>query len=221
MMGRKYFCNDVIYTIFKKHYCPVCETQLSRIKVSKIVNSKSPEAKNYDFSGGDGFMVGDVEFVWDEFYCETCDKTISIDEMKRIERTARFSMHIREVFDFLITDYGLEYKHQEFINAYDGNWTVQAYSFYNNSGCFTIHNLVQRDELDFYYSPKFSQELSELCGKGVNICTIEPEIWDKHTKIWRFKRPFFWLNNNKVLSVFAEVLKTHLSKNKEFFGIQI
>ena len=91
MMGRKYFCNDVIYTIFKKHYCPVCETQLSRIKVSKIVNSKSPEAKNYDFSGGDGFMVGDVEFIWDEFYCETCDKTISIDETKRIERTARFS----------------------------------------------------------------------------------------------------------------------------------
>ena len=86
MMGKKYFNDDVIYTVFKKHFCPTCGTQLSRIKVSKIVNSKSPEAKQYDFSGADGFMVGDVEFIWKEFYCEKCEKGITVNEMKRIER---------------------------------------------------------------------------------------------------------------------------------------
>ena len=86
MPGKKYFNNDVIYTIFKKHYCPKCKTKLTRIKTSKIVNSKSPEAKNFDFSLGDGFMVGDVEFIWKEFYCPICGKRITIDEMKRIEK---------------------------------------------------------------------------------------------------------------------------------------
>ena len=86
MMGRKYFNDDVIYTVFKKHFCPTCGTKLSRITTSKIVNSKSPEAKQYDFSGNDGFMVGDVEFIWKEFYCEKCEKRITVNEMKRIER---------------------------------------------------------------------------------------------------------------------------------------
>ena len=89
IVGRKYFNNDVIYTIFKKHYCPECGTKLIRIKNSKTVNSKSPEAKNYDFSLGDSFMVGDVEFIWKEFYCPICKKRIPIDEMRRIEKRQR------------------------------------------------------------------------------------------------------------------------------------
>ena len=60
--------------------------QLARVKTSIIVNSRSPEAKNYDFTLGDSFMVGDVEFIWKEFYCPTCKKRISIDEMRRIEK---------------------------------------------------------------------------------------------------------------------------------------
>ena len=31
-------------------------------------------------------MVGDVEVIWKEFYCPTCKKRISIDEMRRIEK---------------------------------------------------------------------------------------------------------------------------------------
>ena len=91
MIGRRYFNNDVIYTMLKKHYCPECGTKLTRIKISKIVNSKSPEAKNYDFTLGDSFMVGDVKFVWKEFYCPTCKKRMPIDEMKRIEKQQKDS----------------------------------------------------------------------------------------------------------------------------------
>ena len=34
---------------FKKHHCPACNALLTTIKVSKIVNSKSEEAKNFGF----------------------------------------------------------------------------------------------------------------------------------------------------------------------------
>lgn len=130
-------------------------------------------------------------------------------------------MNVEEIFDFLIKDYNFSYKYQKFVNCYEGNWIVQTYSFYNNSGCFTIHFLPQRNELDFYYSSRFSTEHKKLCERIVDICSIEPDIWNKYTKIWIFKRPFFWWNNNKVLYTFAEALKTHLDKSKDFFGIQI
>lgn len=74
VVGKKYVNNAIFYTIFKKNYCPACGTKLTRVKTSKIVNSKSPEAKNYDFTLGDSFMVGNVEFIWKEFYCPTCKK---------------------------------------------------------------------------------------------------------------------------------------------------
>lgn len=46
IVGKKYSNNAIFYTVFKKHYCPVCGTKLTRIKTSKIVNSKSPEAND-------------------------------------------------------------------------------------------------------------------------------------------------------------------------------
>ena len=89
IVGKKHVNNAIFYTIFKNHYCPACGTKLTRVKTSKIVNSRSPEAKNYDFTLGDSFMVGDVEFIWKEFYCPTCKKRIPIDEMRQIEKGQR------------------------------------------------------------------------------------------------------------------------------------
>ncbi|MBO5785685.1 MAG: hypothetical protein J6R45_00015 [Clostridia bacterium] len=83
--GKKYINEDIIYTVFKKHYCPDCKVRLKRIEVSKIVNSKSPEAKKYDLSMGDTFMTGDIEVVWKEFQCPNCLRIISVKQMKRIE----------------------------------------------------------------------------------------------------------------------------------------
>ncbi len=57
--------------------------------VSKIVNSKSPEAKDYDFSVGDTFFVGDVEFRTRYFYCPNCLLDISFQEMKKFEKGER------------------------------------------------------------------------------------------------------------------------------------
>lgn len=75
-----------IYVHFKKHYCPNCAKRLVLRYVSKIVNSKSLEAKNYDFSVGDTFFVGDVEFRTRYFYCSQCDLEISFKDMKTYEK---------------------------------------------------------------------------------------------------------------------------------------
>ena len=68
--------------LYEKHYCPYCNERLEKTKTETIVNSKSEEAKNYDFSNGDGFLVGNIKFIRTVFRCNKCDKTYTIKEVK-------------------------------------------------------------------------------------------------------------------------------------------
>ena len=54
--------------------------------VSRTVNSKSPESNNYDFSVGDTFFVGNVEFRTRLFFCNGCQSCISFKDMKKYEK---------------------------------------------------------------------------------------------------------------------------------------
>lgn len=72
---------------FKKHYCPECKGRLITTKASKIVNSNSDEAKNFDFSLGDTYMIGNIKFIWTEFKCFACDKTYSMKEIRQSEKS--------------------------------------------------------------------------------------------------------------------------------------
>ena len=72
-----------IFQLLKKHYCPVCSTVLSKRKVSEIVNSESPEVKNYDFEVADTFVKGDMKFTHIELYCNQCNKYYTIREAKK------------------------------------------------------------------------------------------------------------------------------------------
>ena len=69
----------------KKHYCPYCNERLEKIKTKTVVNSRSKEAKNYDFSNGDSFMVGNIEFIRTAFRCTICEKTYTIEEVKEYD----------------------------------------------------------------------------------------------------------------------------------------
>ena len=129
-------------------------------------------------------------------------------------------MNIENLFDFLVKDYNLSYNYQEFANCYGGGWTVQTHSFYNNSGCFTIYIEIQRG-MEFWCSSRYSTKRKELCERAVDVSSIEPQIWNKYEKIGIFKNPFFWWNDNKVLSTLAKALKVHLVKDNEFFGIKV
>ena len=72
-----------IFQMFKKHYCPVCSDELSKRKVSEIVNSESLEAKNYDFDVADTFIKGNMKFTHIELYCNQCNKYYTIKEAKK------------------------------------------------------------------------------------------------------------------------------------------
>ena len=86
----KYICDaNPFYVHWKKHICPKCGGKVELRYVSKIVNSKSFEAKDYDFSVGDTFLVGDVEFRTKYFYCPNCLLDISFQEMKDYEKGNR------------------------------------------------------------------------------------------------------------------------------------
>lgn len=130
-------------------------------------------------------------------------------------------MDIKNLFDYLVKDYSFTYQEQVFPNCYNGNGTVYTYSFYNDNGCFTIHSYPVRGELDFFCADRFSPIREELCGRWVDLRAIEKEIWDKHSKIGFLKRPFFWYSHDKILKAFSEVLKAHIEKYGEFFGIKV
>lgn len=88
----KYLYNmNPFYVYFKKHYCPDCKILLKRDYDSKIVNSHSLEAKDYDFAigAGDSYYKGDVEFRTSFFRCPKCNLKIYFDEMKKIEKSLK------------------------------------------------------------------------------------------------------------------------------------
>ncbi len=74
------------YVHFKKHICPQCGTKVKLSWISKLVKSNSSKARRYDFSNGDTFFAGNVEFRTRCFYCPKCQKKISFSDMKRAEK---------------------------------------------------------------------------------------------------------------------------------------
>lgn len=80
--GYSFQCEHVFYVYFKNHYCPICKNKLLRKKVSEIINSESPEAKNYDFEVADVTVKGNMKFTHIKFYCSQCDKYYSVKTAK-------------------------------------------------------------------------------------------------------------------------------------------
>ena len=84
--GIKWISGNPFYVHLRKHYCPDCYTQLGTIKISRVVNSASEEAKNLNFKTIEGVhMTGNIKVIWTKFKCPKCEKQIEIDEMRQIE----------------------------------------------------------------------------------------------------------------------------------------
>lgn len=130
-------------------------------------------------------------------------------------------MDFKKEFTDLAKKYNLNYQYQDFKNFFGGNWWVYTHSLYNNSGCFTIHCLPQRGEIDFYFADKFSTDRNELCEKSINVYETEKEIWKNNAKIWFIKNPFYYLNQDNVIKTLIEIIKISIEKNNEFFGVKI
>ena len=63
--------------------------------------------------------------------------------------------------------------------------------------------------------------MEELCGTRINVFKVEKEIWDKNSKIWIFKNPFFYWSVEKMIKTIIEVINALIEKNNEFFGVKI
>lgn len=76
-----------ITTKKKKRRCPECGKAMVSTYDYKIVNSNSPEAKDYDFTIGGKIVEGNIEFRDGYFWCpnKKCDTKISFAEMKKLE----------------------------------------------------------------------------------------------------------------------------------------
>ena len=75
----------------RNHFCPDCDETVNVTTESKVVNSKSPEAKNYDFSDacGETNLVGNIKFTWTVFECPVCKRRFTVSEMKQIEKNEK------------------------------------------------------------------------------------------------------------------------------------
>lgn len=73
----------------KKHPCPVCGKELEKVRVSRVVNPKSEEAKEFDFSFGDSHLIGTTRFVWTEFHCEPCQRSYRVQELYKLEKVKK------------------------------------------------------------------------------------------------------------------------------------
>ena len=129
-------------------------------------------------------------------------------------------MCIENMFDFLTKDYNMTYRYQEFSNCYGNRCTVHTHSYFNDTGCFTIYIEIQRG-MEFWYASRFSTERKELCERGIDVSSIEPQVWSKYERLCFFKNPFFWWSDKRVLSTLAEAVKVHLAKDNSIFGIQV
>ncbi|MBQ8447736.1 MAG: hypothetical protein IJX27_02250 [Clostridia bacterium] len=85
--GRKRIFSNPFWVNLRNHFCPYCDEIVNITTESKVVNSKSPEAKDFDFSDacGDVNMVGNIKFTWTAFECPVCKRRFSVDEMKKLE----------------------------------------------------------------------------------------------------------------------------------------
>jgi hypothetical protein len=125
-------------------------------------------------------------------------------------------MDINKKFEFLVKDYNLRYSFQRFENYPFGNWSADMHSYYNDSGCLSICNLVQRGELDFYYAKKFSANIAELTEQSLVIDSVEQEIWRKAKKKFLFEYRY-----SLFLKTLAEVIETQINKTGQFYGIKV
>lgn len=80
--GYSFRCENPFFVYFKKHFCPCCGNKLLRQKVSQIVHSDSPAAKNYNFEIADIAVKGNVKFTHIEFHCPICKKNYTVQEAK-------------------------------------------------------------------------------------------------------------------------------------------
>ncbi len=121
-------------------------------------------------------------------------------------------MNLEKDFKFLIEKYDFKYGFNNFSSFYDFLGPFNAYSFYNEYGCFTILHAVQRNEMEYYISKTFSNKQEVL---------FEVKVSEQVFKILKRLRinPLNWFKRDNVLVV--DYIVDEIKKNGKFFGIKV
>ena len=119
------------------------------------------------------------------------------------------------------TKYNLSYKKQIFYNYLNLGYVLKMYSLFNQSGCFTISQLLPRDDINFFFSQKFSKNPEELQEKITNIFEIHKEVWKTKSKFLIFPIPLFYSRIGKVVNTLVDIMEIDAFDKKEVFGLKI
>ena len=113
---------------------------------------------------------------------------------------------ILKYLGFLKDNYGFNFKFQTFSEYMNFSGPIYTYSFYNDYGCFTLHNVAQKNEWGWFVSRKFSLDQYELLSKEI----IQTDFLQKN----------YWFLSS-ILKDLALTIKSQIKKNSNFFGIRV
>lgn len=105
-----------------------------------------------------------------------------------------------------LKEHGMEFKFQSFSEYKGFSGPIDTYSFYNQNGCFTMHNIVQRNEWNWFVSKSFSENQYKLLEKEIS------------QNLYITKR--YWLYS-RVLSELSNLLKFEILSTGAVFGIKL
>lgn len=88
---------------------------------------------------------------------------------------------------------------------------MDAYSFYNESGCFTIYHAVQWNEWHLYYANQYSNDQTKLLFKELKLSKYITSKKIRHI-IPKYEIDFEPL---------VREIKRLIEENGEFFGIKV
>ena len=71
-------------------------------------------------------------------------------------------------FGYLISEFNMQFTFQKFDKYEYFYGPIYCYSFYNEFGCLTFHNVAQRGEWGVFVSKKFSTNQYELLEQEIN-----------------------------------------------------
>ena len=116
------------------------------------------------------------------------------------------SKTVLKFLGFLVNEYQMRYRFQNFDEYLVLYGPINTYSFYNEKGCFTLLQIAQRGEWGWYISKKLHTNLPDL---------LEAEI-SQHDFI--HQRTFSY---KKTLKLLANTIREQLEHSKQFFGIVV
>jgi len=116
------------------------------------------------------------------------------------------SKTVLKFLGFLVNEYQMRYRFQSFDEYLGFNGPFNAYSFYNEQGCFTLFQAVQRGEWGWYISKKLHTNLLELLETEINQSEFI------HRSVFSYK---------KSLKLLGDSIREQLEHSQQFFGIVV